>query len=218
MALMLTSAVFVDKLLEDSSYELEDVIAPNNIKYPQLGITSYYGFSSSTTSLAHAFKHAVSIGMQLHGVTLTFDFDEEIYTAFGLEELPSRKVFCLDKMKSDLGEVVRHHWKTFLMENPEDWEDAIKKGYTDARGALQSQGFSNAVAEKPYLLDKLWSLPEFNHLHIIIYSVLEDGALSNRATIFRRGNLKYDKYGVIPEIQIARYPNIEIDLPSKIQE
>jgi hypothetical protein len=218
MELMLTSTLLVDKILPEGTYELENVIATGGVKYPELGVTAYYGFTSSTTSLAHAFKHAVSINQELHGVTLSFSFDEDVNVAFDLEELPSRKVLSIDKLKSDLGERVRGYWKNFLIEIPGAWEDVIQSGYTDARGNFQVQGFTNAVAERPYLLDKLWSLPEFNHLHIIIYSVLEAGSLSNRATIFRRGNLNTDEYGIVPEIKISRYPSVGIDFKLELQE
>jgi hypothetical protein len=218
MELMLTSTLLVDKILPESSYELENVIAIGGVKYPEKGVTTYYGFTSSTTSLAHAFKHAVSINQELHGVTLSFTFDEDVNIALGLEDLSMRKVLSIDKLKSDLGEQVRGHWKNFLMEIPGAWEDAIKSGYTDARGNFQVQGFTNAVAERPYLLDKLWSLPEFNHLHIILYSVLEAGGLSNRATVFRRGNLNTDEYGLVPEIRISRYPSVGIDFKLELQD
>lgn len=218
MELLLTSTLLVNQIVPDSSYEIGNVIAPQGVKYPEKGVTTYYGFSSSTTSLAHAFKHAVSVNLQLHGVTISFSFDEEMNSAYGLNELPSRKVLFIDKLKSDLSDLIRGYWKSFLLEIPGAWEEAIKSGYTDARGVIRVQGFSNAVAERPYLLDKLWSMPEFNHLHIIIYSVLEAGVLSNRATIFRRGNLNHDEYGIVPEIKIARYPSIAVDFNLKLPE
>lgn len=218
MELLLTSTLFVEKLDENMSYELGDVLAPDGITYPEAGVTTYYGFSSSTNSLANAFKYAVSVGLELHSVALMFTFDEEINVGFGLDELPNRKVLSIDKVKGDLGDKIKEIWRGFLMDIPGAWEECIKKGYTDSRGNFQLQGFTNAVADRPYLLSKLWELPEFNHLHIIIYGVLEDGVLSNRATVFRRGNLNYDKNGVIPEIKITRFPHIDIDFGIELED
>jgi hypothetical protein len=217
MELILTGTLITKKIDAEKSYVLGDVLAPKGIEYPKLGVTLYHGFTTSTTSMAHAFKRAVAQGLEIHAVSIMLEVDKREIIC-DLEDLKERTVLNVVKMKSDLTNYIKAKWTEYLKATPHAWADAIERNHVNKQKELKVNGFITSIGEHPHLLDKLWSLPEFNHLSVIIYSVVEDGQIASRATLFRRGKIKMDDTGVLPQIQVARYPDVDICLPEYIQE
>ncbi|QIR16550.1 hypothetical protein [Shewanella aestuarii] len=216
MELILTGTLVTPKLDLEKSYILEDVLAPKGIQYPKLGVTLYHGFTTSTTSMAHAFKKAVLKGMEIHAVSIELDV-ERSESLCSLEELPERSVLNVTKMKKELGHFLKEKWTGYLKEVPGAWTDAVERGHVNSAGELKINGFVASIGEHPHLLDRLWQLPEMNHLSVILYTVIEDGQIANRATMFRRDKVTMDETGVLPNISVARYPEVDIQLPDFIK-
>lgn len=216
MELILTGTLVTQKLDVEKSYILEDVLAPKGIKYPTLGVTLYHGFTTTTTSMAHAFKKAVIKGMEIHAVSVELDV-ERSESLCSLEDLPSRSVLNVTKMKKDLSHFLKEKWTSYLKMLPGAWTDAVERGHVNGSNELKVNGFVASIGEHPYLLDSLWQLPEMNHLSVILYTVIEDGQIANRATMFRRDRVTFDETGELPNIAVARYPEVDISLPGFIK-
>ena len=99
MELILTGTLLTKKLDPEKSYVLENVLAPKGIKYTTLGVTLYHGFTTSTTSMAHAFKKAVSQGMEIHAVSLQLNV-ERSESLCSLDDIHERSVLNVTKMKN----------------------------------------------------------------------------------------------------------------------
>ncbi|MBO1897635.1 hypothetical protein HNW13_018010 [Shewanella sp. BF02_Schw] len=215
MELILTGTLLTKKLDPEISYVLENVLAPKGIKYPTLGVTLYHGFTTSTTSMAHAFKKAVSQGLEIHAVSLELSV-ERSESLCSLEDIGERSVLNVTKMKKDLSHYLKDQWTSYLKLIPGAWTDAVERGHVNSSNELKINGFIASIGEHPYLLDSIWQLPELKHLSVILYTVIEDGQIANRATMFRRDRITMDETGVLPNIVVARYPEVDIQLPSYI--
>jgi len=215
MELILTGTLVTKKLDLEKSYVLENVLAPKGIKYPVLGVTLYHGFTTSTTSMANAFKKAVAQGNEIHAVSIELDV-ERSESLCSLSDIKERSVLNVTKMKKDLSHFLKDKWTTYLKLIPGAWTDAVERGYVNGSNELKINGFIASIGEHPYLLDSLWQLPELNHLSVFLYTVIEDGQIANRATMFRRDKITMDETGVLPNIVVARYPEVDIRLPDVV--
>ncbi len=221
MKLVVSGTVLTKKIDPNADYELDNVLAPAGIEYPSQAVTLYYGVASTTQSIAYAFKYALAVHLQLHPVVVEMEVASDKVTC-SLAELPSREVLTISKMESDLVSIVRTLCTGFLKDIPGAWDRAQQLGMVDTqtprKGELKVSGLSDAISMYPFILDRLWSDERFNHLSVIIFTVNEDGKMSNRAAVFRKGILKYDEDGVLPMITVSGYPQVEIDFPPRIPE
>lgn len=221
MKLVVSGTILTKRIDPNSDYELDNVLAPAGIEYPSQAVTLYYGVASTTQSIAYAFNYSLALHMQLHPVIVEMEVESDKVTC-SLEELPTRELLTISKMESDLMSLVKSLCTDFLKQVPGAWARLEQFGQVETQGArkgeLKVSGLAEAISMYPFILDQLWNDERFNHLSVIIYTINEDGKMSNRASVFRKGILKYDEDGVLPLITVSGFPEVEIDFPAHIPD
>ena len=172
----LTGIAFLAPSVNESTeqiIEIDNVLMPSESIPPSSGVSLYYGSKMSTTkSLSLAFTRSAELTKKLLTIPMELPLQTQDSPTTSREDLPHVQFLNIERIDKNLANVIHGHYLMYAnKECPE-----ISSLRTLLIAIRKDLGF----------LDYLHQQPDFNHLIMIAYPVVEDNnEKSTRATIFR---------------------------------
>lgn len=224
MKTQIYGTIVTGELDSEKLYRVGNVYAPydtktkERVRYPESGVTFYYGFRSTSEAMARAFQRAAVDNLEMYGVEIELEFEQSSREgSIGLAELKQRQSLSLHSLKSDLVTVLldiihRELEIHNLMGNILNiTNDKGRQVYALKSGELKRTSIEGIISHYPFILDAIWADSHFNHLDMITYKVVEANiGYSNRATLFRKGSIAV--IDSVPAIKIIQRPDVVVDL------
>ena len=143
---------------------LTNIQNPSGREFPKDLPTLYYGAQTTLRQMAMVHAEAIRNKQDLYQITVAVDVDNIIVEFLTFEDLKKTRMMNMERISKDVNEKIQDYWWSYL-KNEGFSDEWIKDNVEWRRHRFMS--------DRPDLLSHLVKEPEFRHLSMIIYQVVD---------------------------------------------
>jgi hypothetical protein len=214
---ILKSVLIVSKMeLETNDiFTLESVPTPEGVTLSKIGIAFYYGFKESVVNISLALKSASKKNMIALPVSLALSVSRSEDANLSLVDLPYCTFLNISRIRKDVYDIIKGYIDIYIHEHNLIKECVEYEIWNKQTKSVTTKGVQLFIMMQPLVVDFIWEQPEFNHLDLIVYPVLDGVVKSSRATLFRSKNIIQNEYNT-PDIEIISHSDKIVLLPDLV--
>jgi hypothetical protein len=143
---------------------LRNIENPSSREFPKDFHTLYYGAQTTLRQMSKVHAEAIRNKQDLYQITVAVDVDNIIVEFLTFEDLKKTRMMNMERISKEVSEKIQDYWWGYLKDEglSDQW---IKDNVEWRRHRFMS--------DRPDLIEHLAKEPEFKHLSMIIYQVVD---------------------------------------------
>lgn len=176
--------------------ELTSIGSPSQRNFPSENLSLFYGAQATLREMAKVHAEAIRNKQDLYQITVGIDVQKVTVEFLTFEDLKGTRMMNMERISHKVADCIQAYWSQYLHEEgrSDEW---IANNVEWRRHRFMS--------DRPDLVTRLCKEPEFRHLALIIYQVVEG------SDVYKVGTVLDPK--AIKNAECTNSPGLPVRLP-----
>lgn len=154
--------------------QLDRIESPSQREFPTEYLTLYYGAQTTLREMSKIHAEALRNKQDLYQISVAVNVQKVIVEFLTFEDLKKTRLLNMERISKSVAERIQEYWWNYLREEGKS-DEWIKDNVEWRRHRFMS--------DRPDLVARLAKEPEFSHLSLIVYQVVEGSEVYKVGTV-----------------------------------